>query len=138
MLFLGAMSMPHFHQILIVEAGAPLQEGLRRQFVRWGFAHVTVVATAAAALQHATAQRPDLVVLSAVETEDLDGLTLAYQVQVGPVPMLVLVPETWQLPRLPATWPGIAASRCVSRPPTPEQLQQGVEESLHLTLAEVA
>jgi CheY-like chemotaxis protein len=122
------------HHILIVEAGAPLQVGLVQQFGRWGFAHVTAVATGAAALQQAAAQPPDLVVLSAPQAEHEFELAYQLQAQCGPVPVLVLVPETWQLLRLPASWPGISSSRCVAKPPTPEQLQQGVEDSLHLSL----
>ncbi|KUG09021.1 response regulator transcription factor [Solirubrum puertoriconensis] len=129
-----------FQHILIVEVGAPLRLGLLRQFARWGFAHVTAVETSGEALAQAAACRPDLVVLSAPWADSQESLNPAQQLlaRCGPVPVLVLVPETWQLCPFPTSWPGIASSRCVPKPPTPEQLQHGVEQSLCVTLAEVA
>ncbi|OON65272.1 response regulator [Hymenobacter sp. CRA2] len=128
------------HRILIVEPGAPLQLGLQQQFARWGFVRVTTVETGTQALDQADVLRPDLVVLTAPKDNSVDASDLARHLQArwGPVPLLLLVPETWHLHRLPESWPGVPLSRCVPKPPTLQELQHGVEQSLHLTLPAVA
>jgi CheY-like chemotaxis protein len=124
------------YHVLIIEAGAALQAGLHQLFARWGFARVTTVETGTEALRYTAAARPDLVVLSLPVHGAMDGPSTArrLQQQLGHVPILLLVPEVWSWSVLPASWPGVAHSRCVPKPPTVAQLQQGVEHSLDCVL----
>ncbi|UPL47579.1 response regulator [Hymenobacter sublimis] len=120
-----------FH-VLLIEDACIFQYGLSWQLAAWGFQHVVVASTSQEAVRAAARQRPDLILVSASlkgTPGGLETVRLIQQQYASLIPVLVLQDHR------PGGEPQMLPSqllnyRCLPKPPTVEELQEGVELSI--------